>query len=155
MAAHENARAPARDLRAPGPGDSRIRRIRRSFPSEPSLSCDRPGTERRTLPPALRTGKVNAMSPLSRPGAAARSPFASLVLLAPLALTVATSASASTLAAYGSYVGEDHSHEDHHSEFLREINLSQANLTATNFRSAELRSAVLVDAIAVDALFTS
>ena len=95
------------------------------------------------------------MSPHVRPGAALRSPLFLLVLLAPLAFAVATSASASTLAAYGSYVGEDHSHEDHHSENLREINLSQANLTATNFKSANLTSALFVDATATDALFTS
>jgi uncharacterized protein YjbI with pentapeptide repeats len=95
------------------------------------------------------------MSPGVRPGAAARSPFALLVLLAPLSFAVATSATASTLAAYGSYVGEDHSHEDHHSEGLREINLSQANLPATNFKSANLTSALFVDATAVDAVFTS
>jgi uncharacterized protein YjbI with pentapeptide repeats len=95
------------------------------------------------------------VSPHAGPGAALRSPFALLVLLAPLSFVVATSATASTLAAYGSYVGEDHSYEDHHSEFLREINLSQANLTSTNFKSANLTSALLVDAMAVDAVFTS
>ena len=95
------------------------------------------------------------MSPQIRPGAAARSPFATLVLLAPLALAVSTSAAASPLAAYGSNVGEDHSFEDHHRENLVEINLSQANLTSANFSDAELKSAILVDATAVDALFTS
>jgi uncharacterized protein YjbI with pentapeptide repeats len=109
------------------------------------------------------------MSPDPRPGAAARSPLAPLmafarlrlagrnllVLLAPLALAVATSATADPLAAYGSYVGEDHSHHDHHHENLREINLSEANLTSANFTDAQLRAALLVDVVAVDALFTS
>src|SRR5262245_12698638 len=108
--------------------------------------------ERRSLPPALRTGKAKAMSPLfrwpfaladrPRSGSGLRSSPPSCATLAPLALAVSASAAAGPLAAYGSYVGEDHSFEDHHSEFLREINLSQANVTSTNFRSAELRSAV-------------
>jgi hypothetical protein len=95
------------------------------------------------------------MSPHVRPGAAARSPLATLVLLAPLVLAVATSATADPLAAYRSFVGEDHSHHDHHHESLRQINLSQANLSAANFTDAQLRDALLVDVVAVDALFTS
>jgi len=107
--------------------------------------------------------------PHSRPGAGLRSPFANLlafarlrlaardllVLLAPLALAASTSAAADPLAAFGSYVGEDHSFHDHHHEQLRGINLSEANLTSANFTDALLRDALLVDAIAVDALFTS
>jgi uncharacterized protein YjbI with pentapeptide repeats len=77
------------------------------------------------------------------------------VLLAPLALAVSTSAAADPLAAYGSFVGEDHSHHDHHHENLRGINLSDANLTGANFADAQLRDAILVDLTAVDALFTS
>ena len=95
------------------------------------------------------------MSPCLQPGAAGRSSLAYLVLLAPLALTVATSATADPLAAYGSYVGEDHSHHDHHHENLREINLSEANLASANFTDAQLRDALLVSATAVDARFTS
>jgi uncharacterized protein YjbI with pentapeptide repeats len=95
------------------------------------------------------------MSPHARPGAALRSPFALLVLLAPLALAVSNSAAADPLSAYGSYVGEDHSFHDHHHENLREINLSEANLTSANFADAQLRAALLVDVVAVDALFTS
>jgi uncharacterized protein YjbI with pentapeptide repeats len=95
------------------------------------------------------------MSPHVRPGAAARSPFASLVLLAPLALAISSPAEADSLSAYGSYVGEDHSFHDHHHENLRGINLSEANLTSANFTDAQLRDGILVDATAVDALFTS
>jgi uncharacterized protein YjbI with pentapeptide repeats len=95
------------------------------------------------------------MSPHARPGAALRSPFALLVLLAPLALAASTAAAADPLSEYGSYVGEDHSFHDHHHENLRGINLSEANLTSANFTDAQLREALLVDAIAVDTLFTS
>ena len=96
------------------------------------------------------------MSPHVRPGAAARSPFATLVLLAPLALAVSSSAAADPLAAYGSYVGEDHSFHDHHGEDLREINLSagQPHLERSSATPTS-QSALLVDATAVDALFTS
>jgi uncharacterized protein YjbI with pentapeptide repeats len=92
------------------------------------------------------------MSPLPRPGAAARSPFALLVLLlAPVAL--AASAGAAPLAPYGSYVGENRSFEDHHGEVLSGINLSEADLTSANFAGADLKVALLVDATAVDAVF--
>ena len=95
------------------------------------------------------------MSPHARPGAALRSPFALLVLLAPLALAMSSPAKADPLSAYGSYVGEDHSFHDHHHESLRGINLSEANLTSANFTDAQLRDGIFVDAIAADALFTS
>ena len=42
---------------------------------ELSLSCDRPGQERRSLAPALRTGKANSMSPHIGPACRVR-PFA-------------------------------------------------------------------------------
>jgi len=88
------------------------------------------------------------MSPLLRwPGACA--PFALL------ALAVATSASADPLAAYGSYVGEDHSQHDHRSANLREVNLSEADLTEADFSSAQLRDALLVDATALRTRFAS
>ena len=92
------------------------------------------------------------MSPHPRPGAAARSPFA---LLALLALAVATPATADPLAAYGSFVGEDHSHHDHHHENLRAINLSEADLSSANFAEAQLRDGLLVDVTAVETNFTS
>jgi uncharacterized protein YjbI with pentapeptide repeats len=96
------------------------------------------------------------MSPHPRPGAARRSPFAlPLALLGALALAASTSAAADPLAAYGSFVGEDHSHHDHHHENLRAINLSEADLGSANFAEAQLRDALLVDVTAVDTVFTS
>ncbi len=81
-----------------------------------------------------------------------RSPFANLVLLAPLALAVSTSAAASPLTAYGYHVGEDHSFDDHHAQDLHHIDLCLADLTASDFGVTNLRSGLFVDAVLVGLL---